>query len=71
MKKREFYVVVEKDEDGFYVGEVSQLKACYSQGETIEELMQNMKDIICLCLEHEDRSLDDLPEFVGVQRIMV
>jgi len=71
MKKREFYVVVEKDEDGFFVGEVTQLTACYSQGETLEELMDNMKDIICLCLEHEERNVDDLPEFVGVQRVVV
>ena len=71
MKKRQFYVVVEKDEDGFFVGEVTQLHACYSQGETIEELMQNMKDIICLCLEHEDRDFDALPEFVGVQMVVL
>ena len=43
MKRREFYVVIEKDEDGLYVGEVPQLKACYSQGETIDELMQNIR----------------------------
>jgi predicted RNase H-like HicB family nuclease len=30
--KREFYVIIESDEDGYYVGEVPQLKACYSQG---------------------------------------
>lgn len=30
MKSKEFYVVIEQDEDGIYVGEVPQLKACYS-----------------------------------------
>ena len=69
--KREFYVVVEKDEDGFFVGEVTQLTACYSQGETLEELMDNMREVICLCLEHEDTDPDAVPEFVGVQRIVV
>ncbi|BBD65228.1 hypothetical protein NIES4072_11030 [Nostoc commune NIES-4072] len=48
---REFYVIIERDEDGYYVGEVPQLKACYSQGETIDELMANMKQVIELCLE--------------------
>ncbi len=71
MKRQEFYVVVEKDEDGLFVGEVPQLTACYSQGETLDELMENMKDIICLCLEHDERNVDDFPEFVGVQRITV
>ena len=31
MKTKEFYVVIERDEDGLYVGEVPQLKACYSE----------------------------------------
>jgi predicted RNase H-like HicB family nuclease len=30
MANREFYVVIEKDEDGFFVGEVPQLKGCYT-----------------------------------------
>ena len=54
MAGREFYVVIEKDEDGFYVGEVPQLKACYSQGKSLDELMENIKEVIALCLEDED-----------------
>jgi predicted RNase H-like HicB family nuclease len=51
--KREFYVIIERDDDGYYVGEVPQLKGCYSQGETIDELMINMKEVIEICLELE------------------
>ncbi|MDA0734779.1 MAG: type II toxin-antitoxin system HicB family antitoxin [Chloroflexi bacterium] len=53
MAGREFYVLIEKDEGGFYVGEVPQLKACYSQGKTLDELMVNIKEVIELCLEEE------------------
>ena len=53
MPSREFYVVVEKDEDGFHVGEVPQLKGCYSQGRTLDELMVNIKEVIELYLEEE------------------
>ena len=67
--KKEFYVVIEKDEDGYYVGEVPQLKACYSQGETIDELMDNIKEVIELCLESESKELSS--EFVGIQKIVV
>ena len=49
--RKEFYVMIERDEDGIYIGEVPQLKACYSQGETIDELMQNMQEVIEMCLE--------------------
>ena len=52
--KREFYVYIEQDEDGFYVGEVPQLRACYAQGRTLDELMKNMAEVIGLCLEAED-----------------
>ena len=62
--KKEFYVVIERDEDGYYVGEVPQLKACYSQGETIDELMANMKEVIELCIEEAEESNS---EFVGIQ----
>ena len=51
MASREFYVVIEKDEDGFFVGEVHQLKGCYTQGKSLDELMANMKEVIELCLE--------------------
>lgn len=66
--KQEFYVVIERDEDGFYVGEVPQLRACYSQGRTIDELMANMRDVIALCLEAESEYAPT--EFVGVQRVL-
>jgi predicted RNase H-like HicB family nuclease len=44
--KRDFYVVVEKDEDGFFVGEVPQLRACYAQGKTMDELLANIREVI-------------------------
>jgi predicted RNase H-like HicB family nuclease len=66
---REFYVIIEKDEDGFFVGEVPQLKACYSQGQTIDELMANMEEVVALALEEQG---DVEPaNFVGVQKLVV
>jgi len=64
MKNREFYVVIERDEDGIYIGEVPQLKACYSQGETIDELMQNIREVIEMCLEElKEESTDERNSF--------
>lgn len=65
---REFFVVIERDEDGFFVGEVPQLRACYSQGQSLDELMLNMREAIALCLEDEDPGV--LPEFIGVQKLL-
>lgn len=63
--KREFYVVIERDEDGF---EVPGLRGCYSQGKTIDELLENIKEVILLCLGEEGKA-KTLPEFVGVQKV--
>ena len=68
--QREFYVLIEKDEDGFFVGEVPALKACYSQAKTIDELMKNMGEVIELCLEAQEIAIS-IPEFVGVQKISI
>jgi predicted RNase H-like HicB family nuclease len=67
--QREFYVIIERDEDGYYVGEVPQLKACYSQGETIDELMTNIKEVIELCLESNPD--ESILEFVGIQKVVI
>ncbi len=65
----EFYVVIERDEDGYYVGEVPQLKACYSQGATIDELLINIKEAIELCLEAGGET--EVSEFVGIQKVVI
>ena len=67
--KRDFYVIVEQDEDGVFIGEVPQLRACYSQGKTLDELLENIKEVIEMCLEEED--FNDCTEFVGVQKVTV
>jgi predicted RNase H-like HicB family nuclease len=69
MKTKEFYVVIERDEDGIYIGEVPQLKACYSQGETIDELMKNIREVIEMCLE--ELGEESTTEFIGVQRVVI
>lgn len=69
MKNKEFYVVIERDEDGIYVGEVPQLKACYSQGETVDELMHNIREVIELCLEEIEEEITT--EFIGIQKVVV
>ena len=67
---KEFLVVIERDEDGIYIGEVPQLKACYSQGATIDELMQNMREVIEMSLEElSEETIKS--EFVGVQRLVI
>jgi predicted RNase H-like HicB family nuclease len=49
--KREFTVVIEKDEDDYFIGTVPQLKGCHTQAKSLDELMERMKEAVLLCLE--------------------
>ena len=44
-----FHVLIEQDEDGGYVGRVPELYGCLSQGDSLDELMKNIKEAIELC----------------------
>lgn len=47
-------IVIEKDEDGFYVVECPILSGCYSQGKTLDEALQNIQEVIALLSEEDD-----------------
>jgi predicted RNase H-like HicB family nuclease len=48
-----FGVVVEKDEDGYYVASVPELPGCHTQSKTLDEVMKRIKEAIWACLEVE------------------
>lgn len=58
-------------ETKLYVGIVPGIKGAHSQGATLDELQQNLKEVLELCLEEYEDSIDNLPRFVGLQQIEV
>jgi predicted RNase H-like HicB family nuclease len=46
-----YAVVIHEDPEGGFWGEVPALPGCYSQGETVEELKQNIREAITGVLE--------------------
>jgi predicted RNase H-like HicB family nuclease len=75
MKKYHVQIVVEQDEDGIYVASCPALEGCYSEGGTFEEAIENVKDVIGMCLEEmqeEHRKIDlKYPEIVGIKHLEV
>ena len=69
--KKEFTVVIERDEDGYFVGSVPALRGCHTQAKSLDELMERMKEAVRLCLEVEGEPTEGELSFVGVQRIAV
>jgi len=68
-KKREFSVIVERDEEGYYVATVPELAGCHTQARSLDKLIERIREAIELCLDVEDTA--PATEFVGVQRIAV
>ena len=66
-KKVHLPVLVEKDEDGFFVVECPILRGCYTQGKTLDEALKNIHEVIELCLEEQKEEivehLDAIQEF--------
>jgi len=73
-RRRVFQVIIEQDEAGYFVAECPALKACYTQGRTYEEVIENIKDVIALCLEDlkaKGQKIPEQPEIIGVKRVEV
>ena len=47
---RQFVVLIEQDENGYYVAQVPALRSCYTQARTMEELAPRIREVIKLCL---------------------
>ena len=55
-----------------YVGIVPGIPGAHTQGETLDELQRNLKEVLELCLEEMDsESINEIPDFVGIQEIEV
>ena len=64
-----YSAVVERDPNtGVYVGYVPGFPGAHSQGETLDELNRNLKEVIALLLEDGEPQLE--AEFVGIQTVV-
>lgn len=67
-----FTAYVEWDpETKLYVGVVPGIPGAHTQGATLDELHNNLREVLVLCLEEFKGNADDLPHFVGLQQVEV
>ncbi|MFY9268727.1 MAG: type II toxin-antitoxin system HicB family antitoxin [Candidatus Manganitrophaceae bacterium] len=65
MKNYRFSVVIEKDQEG-HVAFCPELQGCYTQGESYEEALKNMKDAIRLHVEDRLEAGEEIPQLESV-----
>ena len=69
-KNLDFTVVIEQDEDGIYVANVPELEGCYTQGKTLQIVLERIKEAIDVCLEGDKEDINPMT-FVGIQKVRV
>jgi predicted RNase H-like HicB family nuclease len=79
-KIQQFKIIIEQDEDGYFVASVPALPGCYTQAKTLPELKKRIREAILLCLEvaktdlRYRKSIQTFsyePTFVGLEVIKV
>lgn len=67
---KEFTVIIEQDEKGYFIADVPELKGCHTQAKSLDTLMERIKEAIQLCLEVQGKEYKTL-HLVGVQKVMI
>lgn len=77
-KDLQFKVLIERDEGGLYVASVPELPGCYTQGKTLEEVRERIKEAIELVLESDQdlreeklASSKSSPGFFGIEEVTI
>ena len=68
--KKEFTVIIEQDEQGYFIAEVPELRGCHTQAKSLDVLMERTKEAVQLCLEVYGRK-SPKTRLVGVQKVAV
>ena len=66
----DFNVFIVQDEDGIYIAKVPDIEGCHTQGETLEEVMNRVREAIEVCLEADKEEVNPM-KFIGMQKIQI
>ena len=58
--KRKFTVLIEQDEEGYFVATVPALRGCHTQAKSLDTLMKRVHEVIALCLEDTNNHVGPL-----------
>ena len=64
-------ILIEQDEDNFYIVSCPVFKGCHSYGATVDEAMGNIKEVIDMSLEEEKEKSPQINRFVGFREMQV
>ena len=65
MYNNQFFVYIEQDEEGQFIGSIPSIPSCYAEGETQEEMIENLKEVITLTQRNQEEEISS--RFIGIQ----
>ena len=66
-----YTVITRKVPDGFYIASCPLIPEAQAQGETHEECLANIKEVLELCLEYRRERGEEIPEETGATQVTV
>ena len=69
MEKLHLPIIIELDEDGYYIVSCPLFKGCHTYGGTIDEALENIKEVIQVYLEETD--VKEIKKFIGFRELEI
>lgn len=69
--KREFNIIIEQDEDGYYIASVLELPGCHTQAKSLDKLNERIIKAIELYIEVDKKKLEKTSKFFGIQKVEI
>ena len=69
MEKLHLPIIIELDEDGYYIVSCPLFKGCHTYGGTIDEALENIKEVIQMCLKETD--VEEINKFIGFRELEI
>ncbi len=67
----QYTIFIRKAPDGFYIASCPLIQEAQAQGETYEEYVANIKEVLELCLEFRKERSEEIPEEIGAKQVTV
>jgi len=67
----QYTAIIRKAPDGFYIASCPLIPEAHAQGETYEECLANIKEVLELCLEECKERGEEVPEEISTQRVTI
>ena len=67
----EYTVIIRKAPDGFYIASCPLIPEAHAQGETYDDCMTNIKEVLELCLEYRKEQGEEIPQEIEAKKVIV